>query len=79
MSQSPTRAAEENFKRAGSYLITTWVNRTGDMLDTVITIGMGLSSIAVGLKDLSIGLRATYQKLEEIEALLKRQNGPPFR
>ena len=35
-----------------------------------------LAMMAQGLESLTIGLRATYMKLEEIETLLKRQNGP---
>jgi hypothetical protein len=35
-----------------------------------------LAMMSQGLESLSIGLRATYMKLEEIEALLKKQNSP---
>jgi hypothetical protein len=39
-------------------------------------VATSLAMMAQGLESLTIGLRATYMKLEEIEALLKKQNLP---
>lgn len=39
-------------------------------------VGRVLGNLALGLINMSIGLRATYKKLEEVEAQLKRQAGP---
>ena len=40
-------------------------------------LSLGLTQMVRGLKELSVGLRATYIKLEQIEALLKREGGMP--
>ena len=37
---------------------------------------IGLGQLAEGLRATNKGLRATYVKLEEVEALIKRQGGP---
>lgn len=39
--------------------------------------GRALGNLALGLMQMNVGLRATYIKLEQIEALIKRQGQPP--
>jgi len=71
---TPTQEAERYFNFA-----TMWLNKivmagiegksaAGHPYD----MAMGVTNVAYGLANLSIGLRATYMKLEEIERLLKQ-------
>jgi hypothetical protein len=65
--EKPTELAEHLFGIAQSqaYEITDFEH-----------VGRVLGNLALGLINMSIGLRATYKKLEEVEAQLKRQGGP---
>lgn len=78
MAESPTRSAESNFQKAGSSFIRTWVKSPGEEFAGLPFIGSGLQDMSNGLKDLSVAVRATYQKLEEIEKLIRSQ-GSSFR
>jgi hypothetical protein len=78
MAVSPTRAAESNFQKAGTDFVQVFAIGPGQLSDLKVLAG-GLMSTVQGLQDLSVGLRATYQKLEEIEKLVKNQGGPQFR
>jgi hypothetical protein len=70
MADTPTQNAERNFDDANRFVFPVYAgNKSGDMAN----LAMAISHLATGLKYLSIGLRATYQKLEDIE---KRQNVP---
>jgi hypothetical protein len=61
MAEVGFEAAMGNFKAAGG---------NGD----VRYLAFGLTQMAGGMKDLAVGIRATYQKLEDIEKLLRRTN-----
>jgi hypothetical protein len=65
--QKPTELAEHLFGLAWSQ-----ANEITDFEH----VGRVLGNLALGLTNLSVGLRATYQKLEEVEAQIKRQSGP---
>jgi hypothetical protein len=68
MSIKPTDMARMQFRGAWNSIVVT----KGEP-ERVRTC---LAMLALGLEQLSIGVRATYMKLEEIEALLKKQNSP---
>jgi hypothetical protein len=78
MAVSPTRAAELNFQKAGTAFVQVYAVGEGQLSDLKLLAG-GLMDTVKGLQDLSAGLRATYQKLEEIEKLMKSPGGSPFR
>ncbi len=40
-------------------------------------VGRALGNLALGLIQTNVGLRATYIKLEQVEALIKRQGRAP--
>jgi hypothetical protein len=70
MADTPTQNAERNFDDANRFLFPVYAgNKSGD----IANLAMAMSHLATGLKQLSIGLRATYQKLEEMD---KRQSIP---
>ena len=66
MSIKPTDIANTSFRMA-------WHCISGTK-GTPEDIRNCLAMTTQGLEALSVGLRATYMKLEEIEALLKKQN-----
>jgi hypothetical protein len=69
----PTEDAEHHFALARNAAANAVLTSPADS-DLVVT-GHALANIAIGLTHLSVGLRATYMKLEEIEQqmrLLKR-------
>jgi hypothetical protein len=68
MSVKPTDMARIQFRAAWSCIAFT--NGEPENVRTC------LAMMSQGLESLSIGVRATYMKLEEIEALLKKQNAP---
>jgi hypothetical protein len=68
MSVKPTDMAKIQFHSAWSCIAFT--NGEPENVRTCLAI------MSQGLESLSTGLRATYMKLEEIEALLKKQNSP---
>jgi len=72
MAETPTRSAEGHFRQVTEIAPRLYMGNTSKEFTA---LGMGLSHLAQGLADLSVGLRATYQKLEEIEALIKPQGG----
>ena len=69
----PTQEAEQYFEYA-----SMWADRVvrGAMegkndSNNIASIAMALTNVAYGLAHLSVGMRATYMKLEEIERQLK--------
>ncbi len=71
----PTEMAEYNFKSAQSSF-TRGVLNAGSNLTAMDTFA-GLQHIADGLVNLSIGLRATYMLLEEVNRKLDQQGLRP--
>ena len=70
MADTPTRDAEAACNTAYQFFYPLYTGgKSGDMAN----LAMGLSQLANAVRHLSVGVRATYQKLEEIE---KRQNMP---
>jgi hypothetical protein len=70
MAGSPTRDAEAACNTAYQFFFPIY---TGGKSGDLANLAMGLSQLANGIRHLSVGVRATYQKLEEIE---KRLNMP---
>ena len=68
MSLKPTDMARMSFRFAWNCIART----KGDAQD----VQNCLSSMTQGQEAMAIALRATYMKLEEIEALLRKQNAP---
>ena len=67
MAESPTRDAEVACNAANQYFYPLYTGgKEGDMAN----LAMGLSQLANRLRHLSVGVRATYKKLEEIEKRL---------
>jgi hypothetical protein len=70
MAESPTRDAEIASNAANQYFFPLYTGgKEGDMAN----LAMGLAQLANAIRHLSVGVRATYKKLEEIE---KRVNLP---
>jgi hypothetical protein len=71
---SPTQEAEQYFQHANNWLFQVVQKSIAGQDDSsaIPNIAMGLNNMAYGLGKLSVGLRATYQKLEEVERLLKQ-------
>ena len=70
MGDSPTRDAQEACNAAYQFFLPLYTaGKSGDMAN----LAMGLSQLANAIRHLSVGVRATYIKLEEIE---KRLNMP---
>jgi hypothetical protein len=70
MAETPTQSAEGHFRQVTDAATRLYMGNTSK---ESTALGIGLSHLAQGLADLSVGLRATYKKLEELEALIKRQ------
>lgn len=68
----PTVNAESKFD--GAIYNFNFVQQGNDV-NNALSIALGLKMMAHGLKAMNVGLRATYAKLEEIEAQIKRQGG----
>ena len=67
----PTENAEEYFDRAGSFFAHyAMASPTGS---DMALLSHGLANIARGLQYMSIGLRATYNEVEEVKRLLQLQ------
>ena len=67
---TPTRMAEQDCYTAASYFYPVYTGgKEGDMAN----LAMGLSQVANAIRHLSVGLRATYLKLDEID---KKLGGP---
>lgn len=64
---TPTEWAVTNFKAAASNFRN--MSSTGALNSEIL----GLIQLAQGLESLTVGLRATYMKLEQIEKLIKNQ------
>jgi hypothetical protein len=62
--EKPTETAER-------LLSLAW-NQSNEITDFE-HLGRVLGNLALGLMNISVGLRATYIKLEEVEALIRRQ------
>jgi len=62
--EKPTELAEHLLKLA-------W-NQSNEITDFE-HLGRVLGNLTLGLINMSVGLRATYIKLEEVEALIRRQ------
>jgi len=80
MANSPTRLAERSFEGASVKFYLMGNGNVGDG-DTSRTSNWAMAEMAIGLMNLSVALRETYQKLEEMEKLMKKQQqaGPSFR
>jgi hypothetical protein len=70
----PTQSAEHGF----SIAITNFSNARGalakgDQAQGLGTIALALQQTTDGLRDLSVGVRATYILLEEVKQLLQQQ------
>jgi hypothetical protein len=68
---SPTATAEDAFQFAMSQLQQVKFNYDGEMN---MHERSALSNMAYGLKNLAIGLRATYKLLEEVQKDLRQSN-----
>jgi hypothetical protein len=67
----PTENAEEYFDRAGGFFAHyAMAAQTGS---DMALLSHGLANISRGLQQLSIGLRATYNEVEEVKRLLRVQ------
>jgi hypothetical protein len=79
MANSPTRLAETSFEWASVKFYLMGNGSVGEG-DTSRTSNWAMAEMALGLRNLSIALRETYQKLEEMEKLMKQQQaGSSFR
>jgi hypothetical protein len=76
MAETPTQSAEGHFRQVSEASTRLYMGNTSK---ESTALGIGLSHLGQGLADLSVGLRATYQKLDEIERLIKSLVGPTFR
>lgn len=61
---SPTQQAEMHFGRANANFVLHPPHQD-----------LGLGDLADGLKQWAVAIRATYMKLEQLQALIKRQPG----
>jgi hypothetical protein len=68
----PTENAEYLFDRANSEAARVGHFGMSPEQDTK-QLAKAISALAAGLYQLSIGLRATYNKLEEVKALMERR------
>ena len=72
MANTPTAEAEFGFKVAQhSFMGASMGNKGSDTEQ----MAWGLVQLAAALGHLAIGVRATYIKLEQVEALIKKQRG----
>ena len=69
----PTEEAQRYFEHANMWLMEVVRAAMEGKNEPINTyhIAMGLTNMAYGMSHLSVGMRATYMKLEEIERLLK--------
>jgi hypothetical protein len=72
----PTAVAEDAFQFAMNELQQVKYNTSDEMN---LHVRAALSNMAYGLKNLSIGLRATYMLLEEVQKDLRQMSGPTRR
>lgn len=68
------RSTEKPTELAEHLLGIAW-NQANEITDFE-HLGRVLGNLSLGLINISIGLRATYMKLQEVEALIRRQAGP---
>jgi hypothetical protein len=74
MANTPTAEAELGFKAAQhSFMGANMANKGSDTEQ----MAWGLAQLATALGHLAIGVRATYIKLEQVEALIKNPGRPP--
>jgi len=71
----PTEDAESLFRTARTNFMTSAGKPEAGKDLKSFALSMGLEALAQGLIYLSVGLRATYIKLEEVEGLIRRQGG----
>lgn len=67
----PTEIAEDAFQFAMQQLQQVKTNESDEMN---LHIRSALSNMAYGLKNLSVGVRATYMLLEEVQKDLRQNN-----
>ena len=67
----PTEAAEEAFQFAMNELQQVKITMNDQVIDWHLRAA--LSNMAYGLKNLSMGVRATYMLLEEVQKDLRRR------
>ena len=76
----PTEEAEKHFKYAlqAAQLVAHGANKdtltAKEQALVAYNHAVGLAAMARGLGELSIGVRATYNLMEEIKILIQRQN-----
>jgi hypothetical protein len=75
MAERPTESAEHNFRLAEQMYVKAVVNAGSTVDKAVMEQMLAHASMARGMRDLSVGLRATYILLEEVKGMLKRQGG----
>jgi hypothetical protein len=68
---TPTKTAEDAFQFAMNVLQQVKTNTNDEMN---LNVRAALSNMAYGLKNLSIGLRATYMLLEDVQKDLRQYN-----
>jgi hypothetical protein len=73
MAERPTESAEYNFRLAEQFYVKAVVNAGSTVDKAVMEQMLADTSMARGMRDLSVGLRATYILLEEVKGMLKRQ------
>jgi hypothetical protein len=69
----PTDNASEYFKAGSASATRAVLLAAGKPQGIDVLTAHAVYCLAEGLGQLSVGLRATYIKLEQVEALLKRQ------
>jgi hypothetical protein len=74
MADTPTGEAQLGFKAAQhSFMGASMANKGND----IEQLAWGLVQLASALDHLAVGVRATYIKLEQVEARMKKQKSPP--
>jgi hypothetical protein len=72
MSDTPTAEAQLGFKAAQHSFMGASMANKGNNTEQ---LAWGLVQLASALDHLAVGVRATYIKLEQVEALIKKQKG----
>jgi hypothetical protein len=71
---TPTESAESLFKVANENFFSAQAHLRGSKeREGLGAIALGLQQTAGGLRNLSVGVRATYILLEEVKRLLQQQ------
>ena len=73
---APTSEANQHFEDAIGHFQVLWQTSAGFMREKdsaiAFTLAKGLESMTQGLQSLSVGLRATYVLLDEVNRTIKR-------